>query len=186
MAKEKTSTKPAASKAKKTAPEAKPGPATLANSSGSEANAPRIRHWLFKSEPDAFSWDMLKKKGRKGEPWDGVRNFLARNNMRAMKKGDLGFFYHSNEGKEIVGIVEVIKEAHPDPKDDTGKWQCVTVAAVADMPKPVSLAAVKVNDKLEQMSLVTSMRLSVQPVRDDEWAEVLRMGGLDPKALPKS
>ena len=105
--------------------------------------------------------------------------------MRAMKKGDLGFFYHSNEGKEIVGIVEVIKEAHPDPKDDTGKWQCVTVAAVADLPKPVTLADAKANDKLSKMSLVTSMRLSVQPVTTAEWNEVLRMGGLDPKALSK-
>lgn len=186
MAKEKTNsgssgTKPARTRAPaKAKTKAKPAP-------GSEqADAPRIDRWLFKSEPDAFSWEMLKKRGRKGEPWDGVRNFLARNNMRAMKKGDLGFFYHSNEGKEIVGIVEVVKEAHPDPKDDTGKWQCVTVAAVADLPKPVTLAEAKANDKLANMSLVTSMRLSVQPVTPAEWAEVLRMGGLDPKALPKS
>lgn len=144
---------------------------------------PRIDRWLFKSEPDAFSWEMLKKCGRKGEPWDGVRNFQARNNMRAMKKGDLGFFYHSNEGKEIVGIVKVIKEAHPDPTDDSGKWQCVTVAAVADVPRPVTLADVKANPKLAEMSLVKSMRLSVQPVTRDEWAEVLRMGGLDPNSL---
>lgn len=154
--------------------------------SAEKADAPRIDRWLFKSEPDVFSWEMLKKRGRKGEPWDGVRNYLARNNMRAMKKGDLGFFYHSNEGKEIVGIVEVVKEAHPDPKDDTGKWQCVTVAAVTALPKPVTLAEAKANDKLANMSLVTSMRLSVQPVTPAEWVEVLRMSGLDPKALPKS
>src|SRR5690606_22249372 len=119
----------------------------------------RVSHWLFKSEPDVFSWEDLKARGEKGEPWDGVRNFQARNNMRAMKKGDLGFFYHSNEGKEIVGIVKVIKEAHPDPTDDSGKWQCVTVAAVADVPRPVTLADVKANPKLAEMSLVKSMRL---------------------------
>lgn len=146
---------------------------------------PRINRWLFKSEPDVFSWEMLKERGRKGEPWDGVRNYQARNNMRAMKKGDLGFFYHSNIGKEIVGIVEVIKEAHPDPTDDTGKWECVTVAAVADLPRPMTLAEAKANDKLANMSLVTSMRLSVQPVTPSEWEEVLRVGGLDPKTLEK-
>jgi len=148
--------------------------------------APRIDRWLFKSEPDVFSWEMLKERGRKGEPWDGVRNYQARNNMRAMKKGDLGFFYHSNIGKEIVGIVEVIKEAHPDPTDDTGKWQCVTVAAVADLPRPVTLAEAKANDKLGNMSLVTSMRLSVQPVTSSEWEEVLRLGGLDRKTLERA
>jgi predicted RNA-binding protein with PUA-like domain len=136
--------------------------------------------WLFKSEPDSFSWETQKARGEKGEPWDGVRNFLARNNMKAMQIGDLGFFYHSGEGKEIVGIVEVCALAHPDPKDTTGVWKCVDVKAVCDMPKPVSLAAAKANPKLAKMSLVTSMRLSVQPVMPDEWAEVCRMGGLKP------
>jgi predicted RNA-binding protein with PUA-like domain len=140
-------------------------------------------YWLFKSEPDAFSWDMLKAKGKAGEPWTGVRNFLARNNMRAMKIGDLGFFYHSNIGKEIVGIAEVIALAHPDPEDRSGTWECVDVAAVADVPKPVTLADVKATPALAKMSLVTSMRLSVQPVTPEEWRIVCKMGGLDPKKL---
>lgn len=140
-------------------------------------------YWLFKSEPDAFSWQMLQSRGAKGEPWDGVRNFQARNNMKAMKLGDLGFFYHSNEGKEIVGVVEVCALAHPDPKDTTGTWQCVDVRAVTPVPKPVTLADAKANPKLADMALVTSMRLSVQPVKPDEWIEVCRMGGLDPKKL---
>ena len=142
-------------------------------------------YWLFKSEPDAFSWDQQKARGAKGEPWTGVRNFLARNNMRAMQLGDRGFFYHSNIGLEIVGIVEVCALAHPDPTDDTGKWMCVDVRAVTDMPKPVSLEAVKANPRLAQMSLVTSMRLSVQPVTPDEWAEVCRMGGLAASKLKR-
>lgn len=190
MAKQKTGGKPEASKSASSRSSAK-GAARTASASDTPAaseqsDAPRIDRWLFKSEPDVFSWEMLKARGRKGEPWDGVRNFLARNNMRAMKKGDLGFFYHSNIGKEIVGIVEVIKEAHPDPTDDTGKWQCVTVAAVADLPRPMTLAEAKANETLSNMSLVTSMRLSVQPVTPSEWAEVLRVGGLDPKKLLKS
>lgn len=135
-------------------------------------------YWLFKSEPDAFSWDMLVAKGKVGEPWSGVRNYLARNNMRLMKPGDLGFFYHSNEGKEVVGICCVIAPAHPEAGDETGKWECVDVVAVEPIPHPVTLAAVKANPKLAKMSLVTSMRLSVQPVTADEWAEVCRMGGL--------
>lgn len=138
-------------------------------------------YWLFKSEPDAFSWELQKSRGAAGEPWTGVRNYLARNNMRAMRLGDLGFFYHSNEGREVVGIVEVCALAHPDKTDETGVWDCVDVKAVADVPKPVSLDAVKANPKLAKMALVTSMRLSVQPVTPDEWAEVCRMGGLDPK-----
>ncbi len=141
-------------------------------------------YWLMKSEPDAFSWDDLKRKGTTGEPWTGVRNFLARNNMRAMKLGDLAFFYHSNIGKEIVGIARVSALAHPDPEDSTGTWECVDVVAVADLPKPVTLADVKENRKLAEMSLVTSMRLSVQPVTVAEWHEVCRMAGFD-AASPK-
>ena len=141
--------------------------------------------WLLKSEPDAFSWEMQKGRGRKGEPWTGVRNYLARNNMRAMKLGDLGFFYHSNEGLEIVGVVKVIGTARPEPDDETGKWSCVDVAAVCDMPKPVTLAAVKANECLAKMSLVTSMRLSVQPVTAAQWAEVCRMGGLDARMIKR-
>jgi predicted RNA-binding protein with PUA-like domain len=142
-------------------------------------------YWLFKSEPDAFSWAQLKERGAKGEPWTGVRNYLARNNMRAMQMGDLGFFYHSNIGLEIVGIAEVCALVHPDQTDDTGKWMCVDVRAVADVPKPVSLEAVKANPKLAAMSLVTSMRLSVQPVTAAEWTEVCRMGGLDASKLKR-
>lgn len=138
-------------------------------------------YWLFKSEPDAFSWDQLVARGKAGEPWTGVRNYLARNNMRAMKIGDRGFFYHSNIGKEIVGICEVIAPAHPDQTDDTGKWECVDVRAVAPLQTPVTLADVKGNRKLAKMSLVTSMRLSVQPVTAEEWAEVCRMGGVSHK-----
>ncbi len=139
--------------------------------------------WLLKSEPDAFSWEMMKGRGAKGEPWTGVRNYLARNNMRAMRVGDLGFFYHSNIGKEVVGIVKVIAPAHPDPDDTTGTWECVDVAAVCDMPNPVTLAEVKAAPSLSKMSLITSMRLSVQPVTAEEWKIVCRMGGLDPKSL---
>jgi predicted RNA-binding protein with PUA-like domain len=140
-------------------------------------------YWLLKSEPDVFSWEVQKARGAKGEPWTGVRNYLARNYMRAMRIGDLAFFYHSNIGKEIVGVVRVSGLAHPDADDDTGTWECVDVIAVADMPKPVSLAEVKANSKLETMALVTSMRLSVQPVSAEHWAEVCRMGGLDVKSV---
>lgn len=139
-----------------------------------------MAYWLFKSEPFKWSWDMQKNKGAEGEQWDGVRNYQARNNMRAMKIGDKGFFYHSNEGLEIVGIVEVCKTAHHDSTTDDPRWECVDIRAVCDMPKPVTLKAVKANPKLANMSLVTSMRLSVQPVRDDEWQEVCKMGGLSP------
>lgn len=140
-------------------------------------------YWLFKSEPDVFSWEMLKSRRRAGEPWDGVRNYQARNNMCAMKLGELGFFYHSNDGREIVGVLEVSALAHPDPKDDTGTWECVDVRAVADMPSPVSLSAVKENSKLAKMALVANSRLSVQPVTAAEWKEVCRMGGLKLKKL---
>ena len=140
-------------------------------------------YWLFKSEPDVFSWEMLKSRRRAGEPWDGVRNYQARNNMRAMKLGELGFFYHSNDGREIVGVIEVSALAHPDPKDDTGTWESVDVRAVADMPSPVSLSAVKENSKLAKMALVANSRLSVQPVTAAEWKEVCRMGGLKLKKL---
>lgn len=135
-------------------------------------------YWLMKSEPDAFSWDNLVAKGAKGEPWTGVRNFTARNNMKAMQLGDLAFFYHSNIGKEVVGIMEVIALAHADKTDDTGKWMCVDMRAVEPMPKPVTLLDVKANPKLAQMALVKTSRLSVQPVTAAEWAEVCRMGGL--------
>jgi predicted RNA-binding protein with PUA-like domain len=144
-----------------------------------------MRYWLFKSEPGSFSWDMQKARGEAGEPWDGVRNYQARNNMRAMKVGDRGFFYHSGEHKEIVGVVEVCALAHPDPKDATGTWECVDVRSICDMPTPVSLDAVKVHPKLSKMALVTNSRLSVQPVTAEEWTTVCIMGGLDPKKIKK-
>jgi predicted RNA-binding protein with PUA-like domain len=138
-------------------------------------------YWLFKTEPDEHSWDMQKARGQKGEPWTGVRNFVARNNMKEMRLGDLGFFYHTGDDKQIVGIVEVCATAHPDETDDTGVWTCVDVRAVCDVPKPVTLAAAKANPKLAQMALVRTARLSVQPVTTQEWNEVCRMGGVDPK-----
>ena len=140
-------------------------------------------YWLFKTEAEEHSWDMQKARGKKGEPWTGVRNFVARNNMKAMQLGDLGFFYHTGDEKQVVGIVEVCALAHPDAKDDTGVWKCVDVRAVCDMPKPVTLAAAKANPKLAEMALVRTARLSVQPVTPDEWKEVCRMGGLDPKTI---
>ncbi|RXF73673.1 EVE domain-containing protein [Hansschlegelia zhihuaiae] len=137
-----------------------------------------MAYWLFKSEPDSWSWDQQKKAGEAGTEWTGVRNYQARNNMRAMQLGDRGFFYHSNEGKEIVGIVEVSKLAHPDSSSDNPTWECVDLRAVEDMPKPVTLVDAKANPKLAKMALVANSRLSVQPVTDEEWAEVRRMGGL--------
>ena len=137
-----------------------------------------MAYWLFKTEPETFSWDMQKKKGAKGEPWSGVRNHTAKQNMMAMKKGDLGFFYHTGEEKQIVGIVEVIGEYQPDPTDEKGIFGLVVVKAVKDLQRPVTLAAVKANPKLAEMSLVKSFRLSVQPVRESEWKLVCKMGGL--------
>jgi len=135
-----------------------------------------VAYWLFKSEPGAWSWDMQVKDGRKGTEWTGVRNFTARNNMRAMKKGDRGFFYHSGDDKAVVGIVEVVKEAQPDSTDPT--WECVDIAAVKPLPKPVTLSAIKSEKKLADMALVRLSRLSVQPVTDAEWQRVCKMGGL--------
>jgi predicted RNA-binding protein with PUA-like domain len=136
-----------------------------------------MAYWLFKTEAETFSWDMQKKKGAKGEPWSGVRNWTAAGNMKAMKEGDLGFFYHTGDEKRIVGIVEVIGEYRPDPTDEAGKFGLVVVKAVKDMPKPVTLADVKATPKLAEMSLVKSFRLSVQPVRDTEWKLICQMGG---------
>ena len=137
-----------------------------------------MANWLFKSEPDVFGWDHLVAKGAGGEEWSGVRNYQARNNMRAMKAGDRGFFYHSNIGKEIVGIVEVIGESAPDSTTDDPRWDCVTVRAVQPFPCPVTLDACKVEPGLERMVLVNNARLSVQPVTDEEWHIICRMGGL--------
>jgi len=137
-----------------------------------------MAYWLLKSEPDDWSWDQQKKEGRKGAEWGGVRNYQARNNMRAMKKGDLGFFYQTGEEKRVVGIVKVVKEAHPDSTDDTGLWGCVDVAAVTDLPKLVTLAEIKANAKLKDMVLVRVSRLSVQPVSPQEWSIICGLGGL--------
>jgi len=137
-----------------------------------------MAYWLFKSEPGTWSWDMQVKKGKAGQEWDGVRNFTARNNMRAMQKGDQGFFYHSGDEKAVVGIVEVVKAAHPDSTDDTGKWECVDIAAVKPLPKPVTLADVKADKALADMALVRLSRLSVQPVTEAEWKRVCKLGGL--------
>ncbi|MFT3690839.1 EVE domain-containing protein [Paenirhodobacter sp.] len=136
--------------------------------------------WLFKSEPDVFSWDDLVAKGAAGEQWDGVRNYLARNNMRAMKLGDQGFFYHSNQGKEIVGIAEVCAEAHHDTTTEDPRWDCVDIRALRPVANPVTLADVKAEPRLADMSLVTSMRLSVQPVTEEEWRIVCEMAGIAP------
>ncbi|MAI90771.1 EVE domain-containing protein [Ponticaulis sp.] len=137
-----------------------------------------MAYWLFKSEPDAWSWDQQVAKGDEGEEWGGVRNYQARNNMRLMKLGDQGFFYHSRQGLEIVGIVEVCAEAHSDSTTDDERWECVDIKAVKSVPNPVSMKAIKANPELEEMVLVKNSRLSVQPVTEAEWKEICRMGGL--------
>ncbi len=135
-----------------------------------------MSYWLFKSEPDTWSWAQQKAKGKAGEEWSGVRNFQARNHMRAMNKGDLGFFYHSGDDKEIVGIVEVTATAHPDSTDKTGQWVCVDIRALRDVPKPVSMADIKAEPRLKDMVLVRNSRLSVQPVTAEQWRFVCKMG----------
>lgn len=138
-----------------------------------------MAYWLFKSEPFKFSWEMLKATGEAGQEWDGVRNYAARNNMRAMKLGDKGFFYHSNEGLEIVGIAEVCKLAHPDSTADTPTWECVDIRAVCEVPKPVKLDVIKKTPGLADMALVKLARLSVQPVTETEYLDICRMAGLE-------
>ena len=137
-----------------------------------------MAHWLVKSEPFKWSWDMQVAAGAQGTHWDGVRNHLAKQQLMAMKVGEQACFYHSNEGKEIVGIVEVIRTFYPDPSDLTGKFGMVDFRAVKPLKKPVTLAQVKATPELAKMSLVTSMRLSVQPVTEEVWAFVCKMGGL--------
>ena len=137
-----------------------------------------MAYWLFKSEPSTWGWEDQKKKGSAGEGWNGVRNYQANNNMKAMKKGDLGFFYHSVEERSIVGIVRVIGEHRPDPTDEKGKFGLVVIEAVEDMPKPVSLDDVKLVPELAEMVLVKNSRLSVQPVLPAEWKLICKMGGL--------
>jgi Uncharacterized conserved protein len=135
-------------------------------------------YWLFKSEPSSWSWEQQKAKGKAGEEWTGVRNFQARKNMKAMKLGDRGFFYHSGESKAIVGIVEVIRLAHPDSTAKEGNWECVDIRAVRDVPKPVTLDQCKTDKRLKRMVLVNNSRLSVQPVTADEWDIVCEIGGV--------
>jgi predicted RNA-binding protein with PUA-like domain len=139
-----------------------------------------MAYWLFKSEPDAWSWEDQKAKGAAGEEWTGVRNYQARNNMRAMKVGDLGFFYHSNVGKDIVGIVEVCRESSPDSTTDDPRWDCVWIKAVKPLKRAITLEECKVIPGLEKMVLVNNTRLSVQPVSPDEWRIICRMGGVEP------
>ena len=136
-----------------------------------------MTRWLFKSEPDVFSWDDLVARGQAGEEWDGVRSHQARNLMRQMRVGDRGFFYHSNAGKEIVGIVEVIAEAHPDSTAGDPKWECVDLRAVEALSRPVPLARIKSDPRFADMVLVRNSRLSVQPVTDAEWNAVLALAG---------
>jgi predicted RNA-binding protein with PUA-like domain len=133
-----------------------------------------MAYWLVKSEPSTYSWEQLVKDKR--TPWNGVRNHQAAANLRAMKNGDLAFFYHSGDDKAIVGIARVVKEYYPDPTDETGKFGMVDVASVKPMTAPVTLAAVKAEAKLKDIALVRNSRLSVQPVSDAHWALLLRLG----------
>jgi predicted RNA-binding protein with PUA-like domain len=139
----------------------------------------RMTYWLFKSEPDVWGWDHQVAKGDIGEEWHGVRNYQARNNMRAMKIGDRGFFYHSNIGKEIVGIVEVCRESTPDSTTDDPRWDCVWIKAVKPLARAISLDECKTIPGLEKMVLVNNTRLSVQPVSAEEWSILCRVGGVD-------
>lgn len=136
-----------------------------------------MARWLLKSEPDAFSWNQQVANGV--EPWTGVRNALAAKHLRAMAVGDLAFFYHSNVGREIVGVVAVAREAYPDPTDASGRWCCVDVRAVAPLARPVTLAAIKAEPSLAELALIRQSRLSVMPVADAHWNILAAMGGLD-------
>ena len=137
-----------------------------------------MTYWLMKTEPEEFSWDDCVKRGAKGEPWTGVRNFTARGHLKAMKKGDHAFFYHTGDEKQIVGIAEVIREAYADPTDEKGVFKAVDVKSVKPLPKPVTLAAIKAAPRLKDMALVKYSRLSVQPVSAGEWKIICQMGGL--------
>ena len=139
-----------------------------------------MAYWLFKSEPNTWGWDDQVAKGDTGEEWDGVRNYQARNFMREMKVGDLGFFYHSMKEKSVVGIVEVIAEAHPDSTTDDDRWECVDIKAVRPFKKPVSLDQIKADGRLDDMVLVKNSRLSVQPVTDSEWQIICDLGQTKP------
>jgi predicted RNA-binding protein with PUA-like domain len=137
-----------------------------------------MAYWLLKTEPDSYSWDDQVKKGAKGDAWTGVRNFRARQHLTGMKKGDLAFFYHTGDEKQVVGIVEVIREAYPDPTDKDGVFKAVDIKAVKPLKAPVTLAAVKADKRLKDMVLAKQPRLSVQPVTAEEWKIVSTMGGV--------
>jgi predicted RNA-binding protein with PUA-like domain len=137
-----------------------------------------MAYWLLKTEPDSYSWDDQVKKGAKGDAWTGVRNFRARQHLTAMKKGDLAFFYHTGDEKQVVGIVEVIREAYPDPTDKDGVFKAVDIKAVKPLKQPVTLAAVKADKRLKDMVLARQPRLSVQPVTAEEWKILCAMGGV--------
>ena len=136
-----------------------------------------MQYWLFKSEPNTWSWQQQMAKAPECEEWDGVRNYQARNFMRQMQPGDLGFFYHSQKEKAVVGIVEVCCAAHPDSTTNDARWECVDIRAVRSVPQPVTLAMVKADPRLAEMALVKNTRLSVQPVRPEEWQVVLELAG---------
>lgn len=137
-----------------------------------------MNYWLVKSEPSTWSWDQQVAKGAKGEAWTGVRNHTAKLNMMKMKKGDFAFYYHSNEGKEIVGIAQIIREHYPDPTDASGKFVCVDIKADKPLKTPVTLVAVKAEKKLAGMDLLKYSRLSVQSVTPEQWKLICKMGGV--------
>ena len=137
-----------------------------------------MAYWLLKSEPETWSYEDQKKKGAKGDAWTGVRNFTARRHLKEMKKGDRAFFYHTGDAKEVVGIVEILREAYPDPTAKGEPWVVVDVKTVEALPKPVTLAAIKQEPKLKDMALVKYARLSVQPVTEAQWKLICKMGGL--------
>jgi predicted RNA-binding protein with PUA-like domain len=138
-----------------------------------------MAYWLMKSEPTAWSWDQQVKAGAKGTEWTGIRNHTAKLNLMKMKKGDRAFFYHSNEGKEIVGVVEIVREHYPDPTARPGEpWVAVDIKAVEPVPHPVTLEAIKKESKLKDMALLKQSRLSVPPVTADEWKLIRKMGGM--------
>jgi predicted RNA-binding protein with PUA-like domain len=138
----------------------------------------KMAYWLLKTEPETFSWNDQLKRGAKGEPWSGVRNFTARRHLKEMKNGDRAFFYHTGNEKQIVGMVEVIRESYPDATDPKGVFVAVDVKALQALPKPVTLAEIKAEPRLKEMALVRYSRLSVQPVTLSEWKLVCKLGGL--------
>jgi predicted RNA-binding protein with PUA-like domain len=139
-----------------------------------------MRYWLFKSEPSVWGWTDQVARGETGEEWDGVRNYQARNFMREMALGDRGFFYHSQDEKAVVGVVEVIATAHPDSSTDDARWECVDLKAVMPVKTPVTLEQIKADPRLNEMALVRQSRLSVQPVTEEEWRIVCSLAGIEP------